>query len=498
MHAARFPLPFRAAVTAASVAAFAFGACKEDAAPAPPEPAKVEPAKVEPAKGEAPKADPAKEEAKAAPAEAAKAVALDPHGGPPKDTPPLTGKSALTDPCPGAGEDPAACPKKPDSADPAIKVAHVLIGWTGSLPGKKLERTPAQALELAKQVAHLARVPGADFVQLMWKHSGDSGPGVYDLSEETKGRYMPEFSAMGLSLGVGQVDVVATQFGYHVMKRVPLDFSPPAKPIAKVVTDACPGDGEDAAACPTEQKPAPTGAKVLLAVVGWDGAMRARAKRSQDEARTLTVLLVHELRRKGADFFTIVDAKVKGETPGEPVLDVKKDMPLPPAMKSLALSLGVGQVDAVETDFGYMIMKRVAADYVRPEPPLVPVMTDACPGPGEDPASCPAKTPANAKEAEVTHILVAYQGAARSQATRTKDEAKALAIRICHDARKKGADFLKIKAEAKSDDPGEGTYPIKPDSPMVPPFKKLSLSLGVGQVDIVESEFGYHVMKRNK
>jgi hypothetical protein len=261
--------------------------------------------------------------------------------------------------CPSGTEDPAACPKKPATVDDNIKVAHVLVGWNGSLPGKKVDRTEEEAKKLAEELMHQARQKDTDFIQLIWKHSADGGPGVYEVTPPMRRRFVPEFTSMALSLGEGQVDVVKTRFGFHVMKRMPFGYVPPEKPIEKVVTDACPAEGED-------------------------------------------------------------------------------------------------------------------------------------------PASCPAKLDAKPAEVEVTHILVAYAGAMRSQATRTKDEAKALAIKLCHDGRKKGADFNKIKEAAKSDDPGPGTYPVSADAPMVPPFKALALSLGVGQVDVVETDFGYHVMKRNK
>ena len=470
MHSHRLPLAVRAATLCSASAFFVAVGCK----------------KAEVAKPAAPVVAPA-------PATTTAAPEPTPDAGPAAPT----GKSEMTDPCPGPGEDAATCPKKPAAVDEKIKVAHVLVGWDGSLPGKPLKRTKEEALKLAKEICHEARKPGTDFVQLIWKYSGDGGPGVYELTPEARARFMPEFTAMGLTLGEGQVDVVATTYGYHVMKRVPFAFEPAEKPVVKIVGDACPAEGEDPAACPMAQNPSPTEAKVGLLVVGYVGAMRSRATRTQDEAKVLAIKLVHDARRKGADFF-VVGEPLKAEMPGENMLDVKKEMPLPPAMKSLALNLGVGQVDAIETDFGYMIMKRFPADFVKPEKPIEKVMTDACPADGEDKAACPTAQKDKPAEVDVTHILFAYKGAMRSSATRTKEEAKAAAIKACHEGRKKGADFLKVKDAAKSDDPGPGTYPVKPDSAMVPPFKALAFALGVGQIDIVESDFGYHVMKRNK
>ncbi len=315
-------------------------ACKKE------QPAAAEP-KVELAKADAPKAGDQRPADLPKPASAAALPG------------PVSVTSAMEGPCPLPGEDPAACPVKPTTLDDNIKVAHVLIGWDGSLPGKKAGRDEAGAGKLAQEVAHKARTQGNDFIKLVWEYSQDPGPGVYEVTPPMRRRFVPEFSAMALSLGVGQVDIVKTRFGYHVMKRVAFDYAAPDKPLAAVMKDACPAAGEDAAACPSKQEPKPT-------------------------------------------------------------------------------------------------------------------------------------------DVEVTHILLAYQGAMRSTATRTKEEAEKQAIQLCHDARKKGADFAKIKEAAKSDDPGPGTYPISKDSPMVAPFKQLGMSLGVGQVDVVESDFGYHVIRRNK
>lgn len=454
-------------------------ACKKDAPKAEEPKAAGKSLQDEPKTAEAPKG-----------AEPAKGPATPDLGGD-------KGKSEMDGDCPLAGEDPKACPTKQDKVDDQIKVAHVLVGWDGSLPGKKVNRDKAAALKLAREICHEARKPGTDFVQLIWKYSGDGGPGVYELTPEQRGRMMPEFTAMGLKLGVGQVDIVATTYGYHVMKRVAFDFVMPDKPVERLLTDACPMEGEDPAACPMAENPTPAELKVGIVLVGYEGAMRSRATRSKDEAKALAIKLVHEARKKGADFWAVAEP-VKSEQMGGDMLDVKKEMPLPPAMKSLAFSLNVGQVDATETDFGYMLMKRFAKDYVKPEKPLEQVVTGPCPAAGEDAKACPSKQADKPKEVEVTHILIAYKGAMRSQATRTKEEAKEIAIKACHEARKKGADFIKIKDATKSDDPGPGTYPVTPDAGMVAPFKTLAFQLGVGQVDVVESDFGYHVMRRNK
>jgi hypothetical protein len=311
----------------------------------PPAPA-AEPTKA----AEAPKA------AEAKPAGPAEAAAVPPAAAP---SPTAAPAAVMTDPCPAEGEDPAACPKKPEKIDDQIKVAHILIGWAGSLPGKTVTRTKDEAKKLAIDVAHQARKQGADFIPLMWQHTQDPGPGVYEATPEMRKRFVPEFGAMATSLGLGQVDIVESRFGFHVMKRLAFDFVAPEKPLEVIVTDACPGEGEDPAACPSKQDPAPKEVEVTHILVAYEGAMRAapEVKRTKEEAKKLSIELAHKGRKKGADFGKIKD-EAKSDDPGPGTYPVSADAPMVPPFKAMALRLGAGQVDVVETDFGYHVMKR--------------------------------------------------------------------------------------------------------------------------------------------
>lgn len=267
-------------------------------------------------------------------------------------------EKVFTDACPMPGEDPAACPAKPAKIDDEIKVAHVLIGWDGSLPGKPIKRTKEEALALAKEIAHEARKSGNDFIGLVWKHSDDNGPGVYDLIPSMRGRYVPQFTAMALSLGLGQVDIVPTRFGYHVMKRIPFDFKLPEKPLVKVLTDACPAAGEDPASCPTEQKPKPEKTTVSHILIGYTGSLPGEnVTLTKDEAKKKAIEIAHQARKKGADFAALMKANSKDPGPGTYPVDAAAA--LVPPFKQLGLSLGKGQIDIVETSFGFHVMKRV-------------------------------------------------------------------------------------------------------------------------------------------
>ncbi len=101
------------------------------------------------------------------------------------------------------------------------------------------------------------------------------------------------------------------------------------------------------------------------------------------------------------------------------------------------------------------------------------------------------------------HVLVAYKGAkgAPKTITRSKADAKKRAEEVVAKA-KSGADFTALVAEY-SDDPGSkqrmGSVGKFTRDKMVKPFSDAAFALGVDEVsDVVESEFGFHVIKRNQ
>jgi parvulin-like peptidyl-prolyl isomerase len=99
--------------------------------------------------------------------------------------------------------------------------------------------------------------------------------------------------------------------------------------------------------------------------------------------------------------------------------------------------------------------------------------------------------------------LVAYKGAMRADPAiqRSKDEAKARAQQILLRA-KKGEDFGKL-ADEMSDDPSakrnHGDLGRFTREQMVKPFSDAAFALKPGAVsDIVETAFGFHVIKRTE
>jgi peptidyl-prolyl cis-trans isomerase D len=102
----------------------------------------------------------------------------------------------------------------------------------------------------------------------------------------------------------------------------------------------------------------------------------------------------------------------------------------------------------------------------------------------------------------VTHVLVAYKGAlnAAPTITRTKEEAQALANSYLAQINSNPAVIGQL-ARSNSDDPGSvstgGTYDVTPEAGMVQPFKDFALNNPSGKTGVVETDFGFHVMKIN-
>ena len=117
------------------------------------------------------------------------------------------------------------------------------------------------------------------------------------------------------------------------------------------------------------------------------------------------------------------------------------------------------------------------------------------------PAAAPAANGTDAIEA--SHLLVQYQGALRapSSITRSKVEARTRAEQALAKL-KQGADFARVAAEY-SDEPGAaargGALGSFGHAQMIKPFEEAAFALKVNELSgIVETAFGFHVIKRTK
>ena len=114
-----------------------------------------------------------------------------------------------------------------------IQVQHILIGFSGSVPGKRITRSQEEARALAYDILEKARA-GEDYDALVRKHTDDSPPGIYGMSnrgvrpgprEYERDGMVPAFGNVGFALEVGEYGVAdhdarTSPYGYHVIKRV--------------------------------------------------------------------------------------------------------------------------------------------------------------------------------------------------------------------------------------------------------------------------------------
>ena len=165
------------------------------------------------------------------------------------------------------------------------------------------------------------------------------------------------------------------------------------------------------------------------------------------------------------------------------------DAPMVPPFKNLGLRLNVNEVGIVKSNYGFHIMQRMA---------------DPVPDPLES-KEILARAPVT-QSCDVKHVLIGWKDLAGSYhghmdpraAARTKEEADKLAVEIMNKI--KGGAAIEDLMKSTSEDPGSAatgnSYPVTPDAGLVPPFKKLSLRLNEGEVGMVITDFGWHVIKR--
>ena len=119
--------------------------------------------------------------------------------------------------------------KEPDH----ITIQHVLIGFSGSVPGKNITRTQDEAKKLADEILARAK-QGENFEELVKKYTDDSAPGIYSMAntgvapaagEYPRGRMVRAFGDAGFPLQVGEIgmapyDSAKSPFGWHIVKRL--------------------------------------------------------------------------------------------------------------------------------------------------------------------------------------------------------------------------------------------------------------------------------------
>ena len=114
-----------------------------------------------------------------------------------------------------------------------VTVQHVLIGFAGTIPGRPVTRTQAEADSLAHSLYDRARA-GEDFGLLVQSYSDDGYPGIYQLAntgvtpgpgEYPRSGMVQGFGDGAFSLEIGGTTLVPYQpssspYGFHILKRL--------------------------------------------------------------------------------------------------------------------------------------------------------------------------------------------------------------------------------------------------------------------------------------
>ena len=206
---------------------------------------------------------------------------------------------------------------------------------------------------------------------------------------------------------------------------------------------------------------------VDMLVVAYQGARTPKQNIFYDKsgAEKIAQKLTDYARRKGIKFSNLINQFTDLPQQSKLPLLSAKQTSLPDFLKP-ALKLGVGQIsDPVDSPFGYLIFRRV----------LVELVT-------------------------ASHILITYEGALRATKKRDRKEARILAEQILKDL-KRGKDFAEL-ARGHSDGPSGpkgGDLGRFTRGQMVPEFDQAVFNLKPGEVSgVVETQFGYHIIKRIK
>lgn len=369
---------------------------------------------------------------------------------------------------------------------PAVSVKHILIAWKdldqstyhGRIDARAKDRTNAEAADLAKKyLAELQNDP-KKIDQLVKEHSEDPGSKSgepYEVKADTA--FVPEFKKLALRLKEGEAGIVKTSFGYHVIERV---APPPPDPL----------ESADILARPAEAGPV----EVQHVLIAWKDVPAAkrgidpRAKeRTKPQADEIAKAIL-EKARGGADFTALM--KESSEDPGSKdtgkTYKVDAGAPMVEPFKNLALRLKEGEVGIVKSPFGWHVMKRV--------PPAPPDALES--------ADILKREPPEAK-VKVKHVLVGWKDACTSD-PRCKDRSRADLEKLVKDIKAKldKGDAIEPLMKQYSEDPGSKDdgkdYEVTPTAGMVPPFTNLSLRLKKGEVGIVKTDFGIHIIKRTE
>ena len=102
-----------------------------------------------------------------------------------------------------------------------VKASHILIPLSGQLPDGSAIKDSVEALKKAQELFSQVK-GGGSIAELASKFSTDQGSARNggDLGWSDPRKFVPEFANFCKTAGVGQVGLVKTQFGYHIIKMM--------------------------------------------------------------------------------------------------------------------------------------------------------------------------------------------------------------------------------------------------------------------------------------
>jgi parvulin-like peptidyl-prolyl isomerase len=400
----------------------------------------------------------------------------------------------------GKGSGSAAAPPVPakdiDSKDilartetsPEVQVKHVLLAWNGmAMPRGQLDpraakRSNAETAALAQDIAAKLKASPDAIDELVKQYSEDPGSASGEpYTVKADSPFVPEFKNLAIRLKEKEVGIVKTAFGYHVMERIP---PPPPDPLETADI--------------LERAPEAGPVFIQQVLIGWKDTRLAKSgqgdprasSRTKADADKLVKEVTDKARAANADMAKLMKQYSEDPTAKDSarVDQITADMQvneLFDRVKKLVLRLQLGEVGVVKSEFGWHVVKRV------PPPPPDPLESAAI-----------LKREPQTQSAKVKHILLGWTAAHPPDDEKgAKRDRKQLEKLVKDTVAKltKGAKIEPLMAEL-SEDPGSAksgkSYDVAPAARMVPPFKNLSLRLKVGEVGVVKSDYGIHIIQR--
>lgn len=339
----------------------------------------------------------------------------------------------------GGGEEEVARQSEQLPVDEKVWVRHILIQYAGAYGAPpSITRNRASADSLAREVHQLALKEDQDFRALAKQYSDDaSSDAGGEIAALEPGDGPPEFMEAAAALPMGQIsEVVESAYGFHIIQR---------------------------------RDTTPISAQHILIRYAGTHACPDSITRTREEALELIERLLAKLKHPDASF--PVAARDYSEDPttaphgGYLGTFVRGKMDR--HFEDAAFALQEGEIsDVVETPYGFHLIRRISSERIR-----------------------------------VSHILLTYSGTGQLvESSRTREEALQRAL-DCAFRAKQGEDFAALAREY-SDDPssaerGGWLSPVRPGI-FVPEFEDAAYRLKPGEVsDVVETHFGFHVIKRH-